>query len=84
MERAIFIRPSLQSTACWEHELTGGLNVRFELYDKRISDPWPRFLNHSGTIEFFPEVEEDRVRLQPRSAQARGVELFIKKTVAPS
>ena len=65
-----------------EHAFGNGLQVRVEAYHKKLSDLRPRYLNLlDGAIDNqrFPEIEEDRIRLEPSDGAARGFELFVKK-----
>ena len=65
-----------------EHVFRSGLHVRFEAYHKKLSDLRPRYVNLlDGAIhnQRFPEVEEDRIRLEPSHGTAKGLELFVKK-----
>ena len=32
-------------------------------------------------VEFFPEIEGDRIRLEPESGEAKGVEIFLKRDI---
>ncbi len=51
--------------------------LRVELYEHRISDPRPRFENLYDPISKAPEVEADRVQIDPESSLARGFEVFL-------
>jgi outer membrane receptor for ferrienterochelin and colicin len=62
-----------------EHGFANGINFRVEAYQKRLSDLRPRYHNLSGSLEFFPEVEDDRIRLEPENGEAKGIEVFVKK-----
>ena len=57
----------------------GGVRVRAEAYQRLLRDPRPRYVNLDRTIDIFPEVEDDRVRVVPESGEARGVELFAER-----
>jgi len=54
---------------------------RVEVYQRQVTDPRDRFENLLEPINTFPEVEPDRVRIQPERATARGVELVLRGTV---
>ena len=65
-----------------EHFLGKGLTLRVEAYHKQLSDLRPRYQNLlDGAIDNqrFPEVEEDRIRLEPSHGTAKGLEFFVKK-----
>ncbi len=62
-----------------EHVFSNGINLRVEAYQKKLSDIRPHFQNLSNQLEFFPEVENDRVRVAPQSGEARGIEFFVRK-----
>jgi outer membrane cobalamin receptor len=62
-----------------EHAFSTGINLRVEAYQKKLSGLRPRFQNLSNQLEFFPEVEHDRLRVQPQSGEARGIEIFVKR-----
>ncbi len=51
--------------------------LRVELYERRISDPRPRFENLYEPISLAPETEPDRVKIAPQSSLARGLEVFL-------
>lgn len=57
----------------------GGLRAfRIEAYQRRIRDPRPRFENLLEPINRFPEAELDRIRIEPESSLARGIEIAIR------
>jgi len=65
-----------------EHLLGKGLTLRVEAYQKKLSDLRPRYQNLlDGALDNqrFPEVEEDRIRLEPSHGTAKGIEFFVKK-----
>lgn len=65
----------------WTATLSGGrhgpLVFRAELYERRIRDPRVRWENLFDPISKVPELEADRVRIEPLSSESRGVELFL-------
>jgi outer membrane cobalamin receptor len=65
----------------FEHNFAGGVNIRFEAYQKRLSQQRPYYSNllDATHVLIFPEVEEDRVMLVPQAGEAKGIELFVKK-----
>jgi hypothetical protein len=64
--------------AGFEHHFNNGIHIRLEGYNKRISDLNPDYRNWSNSIEFFPELQGDRFRLNILGATAEGIEAFVK------
>jgi outer membrane cobalamin receptor len=60
----------------------GGLRrleaLRVEAYQRRVSDPRPRYENLFEPLAPFPEGELDRFRYQPETGEAEGVELLLR------
>jgi outer membrane receptor protein involved in Fe transport len=52
--------------------------LRAEVYVKNYDRMKPRFENLFDPLGLIPELEPDRVRLDPRSAKARGAELTLE------
>lgn len=52
--------------------------LRFEVYERRIDDPRPRYENLFEPINTFPELEPDRVRVAPAESRAAGAELSLR------
>jgi hypothetical protein len=52
--------------------------VRLELFHREIPDPRPRYENLLEPLNFFPEIEPDRVRIAGERAKASGVELLLR------
>jgi outer membrane receptor protein involved in Fe transport len=63
----------------FEHELANGLLFRAEAYQKKISNPHPRYENIFERTSIHPELRYDRVRLAPARAEAKGIELLVKR-----
>lgn len=63
----------------YEHGFAGGVSLGVEAYHKGISTPWPRFENLFHPRDGIPELESDRVRIDPDSARAYGIELFTRR-----
>lgn len=60
--------------------LAGDASLRLDLYDKRKSRLRPRYASLVGdATNLFPEVADDRVRLQPTAGRARGMEAVAEK-----
>lgn len=51
---------------------------RLELFQKNYSRLKPRFENLFDSLALIPELEPDRVRLDPSSARARGLEFSVE------
>jgi outer membrane receptor protein involved in Fe transport len=62
-----------------EHFFRQGLSFRLDAYRKQMSQLRPRYENLFNPIELFPEVESDRIRIAPQRAEARGLELSLRK-----
>lgn len=57
----------------------GGIEaLRIEAYGREVSNPRPRFESFYEPINFFPEVEPDRVRIVPASTRVAGLEIAIR------
>jgi outer membrane receptor protein involved in Fe transport len=52
--------------------------VRAELFRREIEDPRPRYENLLEPLNFFQEVEPDRVRIAPEGSRTDGVELLVR------
>ncbi|HUP43257.1 MAG TPA: TonB-dependent receptor [Thermoanaerobaculia bacterium] len=52
--------------------------VRVELFRRDVEDPRPRYENLLEALNFFPEIEPDRVRIAPKRSTAQGVELLLR------
>lgn len=51
--------------------------LRVELFDKQIGRVRPRFENLFDPLRLIPEVQRDRVRLDPTAARSRGLEISV-------
>lgn len=60
-----------------EQELGRGVAARIEAYTRSIDRPRPEYVNLWNEVLPFPELDGDRVRLEPEEARARGVELLV-------
>jgi hypothetical protein len=49
--------------------------LRIELYDKRVSDPWPRLESLLNPLVLVPELRPDQVLVLPRSASSTGIDI---------
>ena len=61
------------------HLFANDLSLRAELFYKDIGRVRPRFENLFDPLGLMPELQPDRVRLEPASARARGVELSFDR-----
>ncbi|MBT8087264.1 MAG: TonB-dependent receptor, partial [Gammaproteobacteria bacterium] len=57
--------------------------LRLEAFRKEIRNVRPRFENLYDPLGIVPELQADRVRLDPSSASARGVELSADRNKGP-
>jgi hypothetical protein len=51
--------------------------VRIELFHRDVADPRPRYESLLEPLNFFPEIEPDRVRVAPERSTAQGIELLL-------
>ena len=59
----------------------GDTSVRAEAFLKEIRELRPRFENLYDPLGIIPELQPDRVRLEPTKGRARGVEVSADRTV---
>lgn len=52
--------------------------LRIELFRREVDDPRPRYENLLEALNFFPEIEPDRVRIIPERHQSEGIELLLR------
>lgn len=60
-----------------QHRLADAVTLRIEIFHKDMQDIRPRFENLFDPLALIPEFQPDRVRLDPSSAQASGLELSM-------
>ena len=77
---------SEQWVAGFEHVFGDGVSgpltaLRAEVYRRDVENPRPRYESLFEAFERFPEGEPARVRVEPESAMAQGVELFLQGRV---
>ena len=60
-----------------EHAFATGFDLRIEAYRKRYRRVNPRFENLFDPLVLLPEVEFDRVMIDPDSARAEGIEVLL-------
>lgn len=66
-----------------EKDLLGLGSLRFETYRKEIDHPAPRYENLLDPLTLLPELEIDRIRLEPDSALLYGLELSGRFDLSP-
>ena len=70
--------------ASFEHDTGAGTHFRIDAYWKVLSRPRPRFENLFNPIELLPESEADRIRVAPRRAVSKGLELLYERKQTPN
>jgi outer membrane receptor protein involved in Fe transport len=65
------------------HSFDSKLSLRVELFHKDIQQVRPRFENLFDPLALIPEVQPDRVRLDPSSAQSQGLEITLDRFDGP-
>jgi outer membrane cobalamin receptor len=68
-----------QATLGFEHRSPYGIDLRAEIYDKRLSNLHPRYENFLDSLTLVPELEPDRIELAPASGRARGLEILLSR-----
>jgi hypothetical protein len=78
---ATFFRPERvdQAILGYTHRLDGGISARLDLYRKDYSRLRPRFENALDPVQLIPEGAIDRIRIDAPVAEARGVELTLRR-----
>ena len=67
-----------------EQRLPSDFVLRIEGYDKKYRVLHPRFENLLDPLSLMPELRWDRVRIDPDSARANGIEfLLARKSASP-
>ena len=61
------------------HHQVGNILLRAEAYDKKKTDQHPSYRNWLNEIEPFPEMLEDRYRVDLEETTSRGVEVYAKR-----
>lgn len=62
-----------------EHNLKTGENYRVQVFYKKYEGLRPGFRNTFGELLSFPELEEDRVRINFNGKTSKGIEFYLKK-----
>jgi hypothetical protein len=63
----------------FEHNFDTALSLRVDAYQKRYRRLQPRFINLFDSYEPIPEAKPDRFRVDAESADARGIEVTLKR-----
>ena len=63
----------------FEHATAEGLQLRVEVYEKRMRVLRPRFENLLNSLTLLPELKPDRIAIAPDAAYARGAELLLSQ-----
>lgn len=64
--------------AGFEHTFGNSIDFRMEAYYKDLSNLRPEYRNGSNKLEVFPEVQDDRFRLNLDGATSKGLEFYLK------
>jgi outer membrane receptor protein involved in Fe transport len=56
-----------------------GLSWRVEGYTRTLRSPHPEFVSLARRVVPFPELQTDRVRVQPSRGRGRGIEVILSK-----
>lgn len=66
-----------------KHRFANQMSLRAEVFYKDIQDVRPRFENLYDPLGLIPEVQPDRIRLDPRSAESKGMEISVERSDGP-
>ncbi|MEP7247005.1 MAG: TonB-dependent receptor, partial [Gammaproteobacteria bacterium] len=69
---------STQAVLSAERRVASVALLRLEVYDKRVSNPTPLHENLLDPFALLPELQVDRVRVQPDRSRIRGAELSVR------
>ncbi len=62
-----------------KYRLAKDINVDVSYYRKSFREVRPRFENAFNSLTLLPEIQFDRYRIDPLSAEAKGAELMLSK-----
>jgi outer membrane receptor protein involved in Fe transport len=65
------------------HLIRAKYSLRVELFEKEMRQVRPRFENLFDPLGLIPEIQADRVRLDPTSAASKGIEISIDRSNGP-
>jgi hypothetical protein len=71
---------AFQTAAGLEHRISDDFTARVEAYQRHVDRPRRQYLNLWREILPFPELDGDRVRVDPTEARARGVEVYVQRS----
>jgi outer membrane receptor protein involved in Fe transport len=63
----------------WEQRFSGGYGLRVDAYQRTIDPVNPRYDNLFTGFTLNPEIERDRVRLEPERSDAYGLEFSLNR-----
>jgi len=66
-----------------QHLFRNKYSLRLEMFDKEMREVRPRFENLFYPLGLIPEIQPDRVRLDPQSARSRGLEVSLDRSGGP-
>ena len=66
-----------QYIASLQYRFSGGTALRVEAFHKRMQKVRPRFENLFDPLALIPELQADRVQLEPSRASASGIEVSV-------
>ncbi len=70
---------AMQTALGLEHRMSNGISGRLEIYRRTVDRPRRMYLNLWREILPFPELEGDRIRVDPTEVRARGLEILARK-----
>lgn len=62
-----------------QHRFAGGIDANLSVYRKRFHRLRPRFENSFNDLTLLPEIQFDRVMVDPSGAKALGAELMLNR-----
>lgn len=62
-----------------EHQWQDGIKGRLELYSRKVDRPRRMYLNLWREVLPFPELDGDRVRVDPAEGRAKGLEILLAR-----
>lgn len=65
-----------------QHLFDNDISLRLEAFYKRLGKVRPRFENLFDPLGLMPELQQDRIRLDPARARARGVEMSANRELS--
>jgi outer membrane receptor protein involved in Fe transport len=65
------------------HLFSDDVSLRVEIFEKKMHQVRPRFENLFDPLSLIPEVQPDRIRLDPTSARSQGLEMTLDRSNGP-